>query len=95
MSKEIVQLENINAKDFKNEIVTEVKDYFNDVLKTMATSDSETYLRRQEVSTMLQVSLPTIWAWTNKGVLISYRISNKIRYRKSEIIAAMKQIQKT
>jgi excisionase family DNA binding protein len=92
MSATALQLQNTTAESFKSEIVQDIKEYFDGVLKTMATADNETYLTRQEVSNLLNVSLPTIWAWTNKGVLVSYRIGNKIRYRKSEIIAAMKQI---
>ena len=68
MSTTALQLQNTTAESFKSEIVQDIKEYFNDVLKTIATSDTETYLSRQDVGNLLNVSLVTVWSWTNKGV---------------------------
>ena len=54
-------------------------------LQTASTND-ESLLTRQEVADLLKVSLVTVWSWTGKGILKSYRIGNKIRYKKSEIL---------
>jgi excisionase family DNA binding protein len=49
-------------------------------------------LTRKEVAKLLDISLPTLWAWTNKNILISYRIGNKIRYKENEVLEALQCI---
>jgi hypothetical protein len=50
---------------------------------------SEVYITREQVSTLLQISLPTVDTWTKKGILIAYRIECTKRYKKSEVDAAL------
>ncbi|OQD42608.1 hypothetical protein BUL40_10360 [Croceivirga radicis] len=49
-------------------------------------------LTRQEVASLLTISLPTLHSWTSKGILQSYRIGNKIRYKKDEVLMSLKRI---
>lgn len=49
-------------------------------------------LTKREVAEYFQVSTKTIEAWTDSGWLISYRIGNQIRFKKSEIQNAMNKI---
>ncbi len=53
---------------------------------------SEEYLTRDQVSELLQISLPTVDSWTRKGILIAYRIETTKRYKKSEVNAALIKI---
>ena len=48
------------------------------------------FLTPNEVAERLKVSTVTIWAWTKKGLLKSYRIGNQIRYIEEEVIQAAK-----
>ena len=50
---------------------------------------SEVYITREQVSKLLQISLPTVDTWTKKGILIAYRIESTKRYKKSEVDAAL------
>ena len=50
---------------------------------------SEVYITREQVSKLLQISLPTVDTWTKKGILIAYRIECTKRYKKSELDAAL------
>ncbi len=50
---------------------------------------SEVYITREQVSKLLQISLPTVDTWTKKGILIAYRIECTKRYKKSEVDAAL------
>ena len=89
----ILQLENTNALDFKNEIV---KDVIN-ALKGFATTlqpDNEQLLTREETAKMLSVSLVTLWDWTRKDLIPAYRIGNKVRYKKSEVSEALQKMNK-
>jgi excisionase family DNA binding protein len=43
-------------------------------------------MTRQEVADFFQISLVTVHDWTKKELLKSYRIGNRVRYKRSEII---------
>lgn len=49
-------------------------------------------LTRHTVAEWLSISLPTLHAWTKNGILKSYRIGNKIRYKKNEVLTALQSI---
>ena len=51
------------------------------------------YLTREQVGKLLQVSMVTVWKWSKDGLLTSYRIGNKVRYLKSEVMTSAKAIQ--
>lgn len=91
MTKQILQIENTNTTDFKNEILNGVTD----VLKSFATNlqgqDNDILLTREETAKLLSVSLVTLWDWTRKDIIPAYRIGNKIRYKKSEVLNALQQ----
>ncbi|WP_020597798.1 helix-turn-helix domain-containing protein [Spirosoma panaciterrae] len=50
--------------------------------------DTDIFLTRHEVAEILKISVVTVWSWTKKGILQSYRIGNHVRYKRSEIIKA-------
>jgi excisionase family DNA binding protein len=54
--------------------------------------ESEEYLTREETAKILKCSLPTLWDWTKKDLLQSYRIGNKVRYLRSEVMSSPKAI---
>lgn len=89
MIKNLIQIENVNADHFKNEIVKEVVI----ALKKSGINNSENnddlYLTRQETAKLLSVSLVTLWDWTRKDLIPAYRIGNKIRYKKSEVLNSL------
>lgn len=87
----VLQLENVNAQDFKNEIVSEIKNFISGFANTLQTNDSDKLLTREETAKMLSISLVTLWDWTNKNILQAYRIGKKIRYKKSEVLEALQK----
>jgi len=54
--------------------------------------ENQEYITRQETAKFLRISLPTLRAWTISGRLKSYRIGSRVRYRKSEVIASLKEL---
>jgi len=44
------------------------------------------------VAKRLQISLPTLHAWTKNNILKSYRIGNKVRYKKDEVLKGLQSI---
>lgn len=90
--KNVVQLENIDATEFKNEIINGVIL----ALKSNAGSlqlneQTDQLLTREETAKLLSVSLVTLWDWTKKDIIPAYRIGNKVRYKKSEVLKSLNQ----
>ena len=50
-------------------------------------------IKIDEVCRILNVSKVTVFAWKKRGLLPFYRISNKIYFKKDEIIQALKKSQ--
>lgn len=89
MTKTILQLENTNSVDFKNEIIqgviTALKSYINQ------SSEEDQLLTREETAKLLSISLVSLWDWTRKDLIPAYRIGNKVRYKKSEVLKSLIQ----
>ncbi len=50
------------------------------------------FITRKETCQILGVSLPTLNSFTKQGIIIGYRISSRVRYKKSEILEAFTKI---
>lgn len=94
MTKQILQIENTNTLDFKNEILNGVSDVLKGFANTLQTADNDILLTREETSKLLSVSLVTLWDWTRKDIIPAYRIGSKVRYKKSEVLNALQQMNK-
>lgn len=94
MSKQIIQIENTNSTDFKNEIVNEFKIALQDFATNTQSNDNNILLTRDDTAKMLSVSLVTLWDWTRKDLIPAYRIGNKVRYKKSEVLDALQKMNK-
>lgn len=91
MTKQILQIENTNTTDFKNEILNGVSDVLKNFATTLTSNDKDLLLTREETAKMLSVSLVTLWDWTKKDIIPAYRIGNKVRYKKSELLNALQK----
>ncbi|MGJ8591721.1 MAG: helix-turn-helix domain-containing protein [Aquaticitalea sp.] len=90
MVKQILQIENTNSSEFIPQIINE----FRHLLKESKhqEKDEETLLTREEAADMLSVSLVSLWKYTKDNLFPAYRIGNNVRYKKSEILLALKQM---
>lgn len=52
----------------------------------------EELISRKETAKILGVSLPTLWDWSNKGVIPSYKIGSKVMYKKSEVFSSVAKV---
>ncbi|HUZ58297.1 MAG TPA: helix-turn-helix domain-containing protein [Hanamia sp.] len=48
------------------------------------------FISRQEVATLLKITLPTLHEWTKLGWLKSYKIGNRVLYKPHEVMEAVK-----
>lgn len=51
-------------------------------------------LTREQAADLLHINLSTLWSYTRQNKLKAYGISNRRYYKRSEIIAALKLLQK-
>jgi excisionase family DNA binding protein len=89
MKKEIIQIESINAEEFKDEIIKGVIMALKELNLPIQNADENILLTREETAKMLSVSLVTLWTWDKKDIIQSYRIGNKVRYKKSDVLNAL------
>jgi len=73
----ITDLENTIAKILK-QIICE-QNYLSD-------SAVNELITRQETAKILKISLPTLHNWTKNGLLFCYKVSSRVRYKRSEIM---------
>lgn len=96
MEKFLIQLTQPELKalirETFNEVVSnELKNHFI-VPAPECTSGTQELLTRREVAQLLQVSLPTLHAYTKQGLIKAIRFGRQVRYRKSDIEAAMQEV---
>lgn len=90
MIKKILEIENTQSSDF----IPKILNGFKDILKEHGelSKDSEILLTREETAEMLSISLVTLWKYTKDNLVPAYRIGTKVRYKKSEILLALKKM---
>jgi excisionase family DNA binding protein len=50
-------------------------------------------ITREETSQLLGISLPTLNSWTKLGVLPSYRIATRVRYKREEVLNSVSKVE--
>lgn len=91
MKTNLIQIETTNADDFKNEIINGVITALKGFGGQSQTNNSEIILSREEAAKLLSISLVTLWDLTRKDKISAFRIGNKVRYKKSDVLNALTQ----
>lgn len=88
--KKFLLIEAISVKDLAAEMAKEVTKIYNNTkrLELEATIKDDLFITRLDVAEMFHITLPTVHAWANAGILKPYKIGNKTRFLKSEVKAA-------
>ena len=82
----------LTIPEFKNLISESVKEEFQNVLKEQkenSTEKTNKLLTRNETCKLLGISLPTLHDWCLKGIIPSYRINTRIRFKSEDIEAIL------
>lgn len=87
----ILQIEGINANAFLNAVEDLLTRQLSAIQKPSPDAEIE-FITRNQVAEIFGITLPTVHAWTNTGILIAYKIGNKTRFKKSEVFAAATRI---
>lgn len=86
-------LSSIDLHQLKTEITDAVLKEINPAIQTIQKPQPQLQLlTRKEASVLLGISLPTLLDWTKTGKITGYRISSRIRYKRSEIEESLQKI---
>ncbi len=89
---EPILLNGINLSDLKK-LVREVLDEKLHEIKKPVDPDDLEYLSRKDVAKLLKISLTTLNDWSKQGIVQSYRIGNRVLYKKKEIEDSVSKVQ--
>ncbi len=79
----------ISIEELENTIRKVISDSIN-INHISNNLNSETdFLTRRETAKLLKITLPTLYEWTKRGYLKSYRMATRIRYKQSEVVDAI------
>lgn len=91
MTKSILQIETVTEEEFTDKLLLGVKKMF-DSFSDTSNKNTDQLFTREETAKFLSISLTTLWDYTRKGIVPAYRLGNKVRYKKSEVMEALKQM---
>ena len=91
----LTQVFGITPTELKENILNDVRAELKLITQNFKPVTPPEYLTRQEVATILKVSLVTLTDWNKKGILKPYRLGNLIRYKRNEIDQALIAINKS
>lgn len=92
MSKHITQLHDITPSELQEGILRHIEFKLKEIINSLDTNQKVRLLTREQTADMLSITLSTLWAWTKKGILKSYRIGNKIMYKQHEVLQSIVEI---
>ena len=91
MVKHLTQIEGISSHQLFEEF-SKIKAELSLLTKNYKSKQEDELITRQETAKILKVSLSTLLNWRKAGIIIDYRIGNKVRYKKSEILNSLTKI---
>ncbi|MBR9847530.1 MAG: helix-turn-helix domain-containing protein [Algicola sp.] len=90
MQKESIILQGVTLNELTSLINNGVKSQLDDLSRKLLNKEDQTeLLTRTEACELLKIDSSTLWAWTNKGKVKAYGISNRRYYKRSELIASL------
>lgn len=90
-SVKTVQIENVNYTDLLQSFQTIVSEKVSEALSRQPTvKQLPEFLSRQDVADLFGVTLPTVHAWANAGILKPYKIGAKTRFKRNEVLDSPK-----
>lgn len=54
--------------------------------------EPDEYITRKEAAKLLKISLPTLSEWSKSGIVKSYRIATRVRYKRKDVELALKAV---
>jgi hypothetical protein len=91
MAQQIFSIQ-VSPEEFKNILKEIIREELQAMNKVPTSAKDETLLGVQATAKLLGISAQTVRTYTNKSILKGRRIGNLIKYRRSEVEKALKEI---
>jgi excisionase family DNA binding protein len=77
-----------------NDLLDRIEQIIDKRLSSLSPQQKEKseYLTRKETAGILKITLPTLHDWTKEGWLQSYKIGNRVLYKKQEIEESVREV---
>lgn len=85
-----VLLSPITLEEWTQVVNTAVENVIKNYKPPTPPPDNE-YISRKETARILGISLPTLNNYTKRGLISSYRIGSRIRYKKDDVLESLNQ----
>ena len=87
-----IQFVGLAPEELQEAIIKGVKTHLEDFKKHFEPKKPKTYLTREEVSKMLNVSLVSLHKWNKSGRLKAYGIGGRVLYKQEDIDNAITEL---
>jgi excisionase family DNA binding protein len=89
MTKNVTLVENVSAEELSDTLRSIIREELS-FLNTK--ENTQRFLSRQEVASLLKISLPTLNEYTRTGIIKGSRIGSRVLYDEAQIREAVKGI---
>lgn len=79
----------------KEELMTAIQGAVKNEIEKLNLSKPETiteYITRKDTAGILGISLPTLNDWSKRGIIPSYRIASRVRYKRAEVLNSLQKV---
>jgi excisionase family DNA binding protein len=83
----------ISIEELKKLVKDALKESLTEYFTGTKRDASNEYLTRNQVATLLKVTLPTLNRWAKTGVLKCHRVGRRVFYKMSDIELSLKKIE--
>jgi excisionase family DNA binding protein len=77
----------------RDELKQLIADVFQTLHQPVPTPAENEFITRETTARKLGISLPTLNEYSKTGIIPSYRIGSRVRYKSNEIEAALQKVQ--
>ena len=85
MKENVTQVHPTSKDDLINNIIKGVENKLKEFERNFQPKEPTLWLTKKEVSNILSISIVTVDDWSKKSILNSYRIGNRIRFKRKEV----------
>lgn len=80
-----------NGEELFKELA-ELRNELKEFSQNFKPNEKEELLTREQTCLLLKISLPTLWQWSRNEKLKSYRLGNRVYYKRSEIYLSLETL---
>ncbi len=86
MITKTIQIDNISVDELADLIADKLLNKIEVYIDNYASKKNDALMSRVETAEYLKINLSTLYYWTNKGLITSMGIGNRVYYKKQDII---------